>query len=161
MLFTGLECIVNFWLFHNGFSIGIGDTIADKETMSFVDKKISEKENVLIQQAQKDELKPSLEFDLHKAPDDSGRHAQTHLKDNNVRQMMVAGSNGSFINISQVSVSVGQQSVEGRRISFGFKHRTLPHFTKDYFSPEARDFVENSYLRGLTPQEFFFHAMAR
>ncbi len=30
MLFTGLECIVNFWPFHNGFSIGIGDTIADK-----------------------------------------------------------------------------------------------------------------------------------
>ncbi|KAF7307326.1 Beta and beta-prime subunits of DNA dependent RNA-polymerase [Mycena indigotica] len=59
-----------------------------------------------------------------------------------------------------MSVCVGQQSVEGRRIPFGFKHRTLPHFTKDDFSPEARGFVENSYLRGLTPQEFFFHAMA-
>lgn len=55
---------------------------------------------------------------------------------------------------------VGQQSVEGRRIPFGFRHRTLPHFTKDDFSPEARGFVENSYLHGLTPQEFFFHAMA-
>ncbi|EEB96427.1 hypothetical protein MPER_04443, partial [Moniliophthora perniciosa FA553] len=31
---------------------------------------------------------------------------------------------------------------------------------RDDFSPEARGFVENSYLRGLTPQEFFFHAMA-
>ncbi|KAJ7211508.1 hypothetical protein C8J57DRAFT_1399842, partial [Mycena rebaudengoi] len=28
--------------------------------------------------------------------------------------------------------------------------------TGDDFSPEARGFVENSYLRGLTPQEFFF-----
>lgn len=59
-----------------------------------------------------------------------------------------------------MSVCVGQQSVEGKRIPFGFRHRTLPHFTKDDFSPEARGFVENSYLRGLTPQEFFFHAMA-
>lgn len=25
--------------------------------------------------------------------------------------------------------------------------------------PESRGFVENSYLQGLTPQEFFFHAM--
>lgn len=50
--------------------------------------------------------------------------------------------------------------MEGRRIPFGFRHRTLPHFTKDDFSPEARGFVENSYLHGLTPQEFFFHAMA-
>lgn len=175
-LFTGLQCIVNYWLFHNGFSIGIGDTIADKATMSFVNTKISEqKEKVrnLIQQAQKDQLKPSpgmtiresfessVEFELNKARDDSGRHAQTHLKDdNNVKQMVVAGSKGSFINISQMSVCVGQQSVEGRRIPFGFRHRTLPHFTKDDFSPEARGFVENSYLRGLTPQEFFFHAMA-
>ena len=54
---------------------------------------------------------------------------------------------------------MGQQSVEGPRIPFGFRHRTLPHFTKDDFSPEACGFVENSYLCGLTPQEFF-HAMA-
>jgi len=31
---------------------------------------------------------------------------------------------------------------------------------KDDFSPESRGFVENSYLCGLTPQKFFFHAMA-
>ncbi|KAF7331300.1 DNA-directed RNA polymerase subunit [Mycena kentingensis (nom. inval.)] len=59
-----------------------------------------------------------------------------------------------------MSVCVGQQNVEGRRIPFGFKHRTLPHFTKDDFGPEAGGFVESSYLRGLSPQEFFFHAMA-
>jgi Alternative oxidase len=27
-VFTGIQTVVNFWLFHNGFSIGIGDTIA-------------------------------------------------------------------------------------------------------------------------------------
>ena len=30
---------------------------------------------------------------------------------------------------------------------------------KDDYSPEAKGFVQNSYLAGLTPQEFFFHAM--
>jgi DNA-directed RNA polymerase II subunit RPB1 len=175
-LFTGLQCIVNYWLFHNGFSIGIGDTFADVETMETVNATILDRKQrvrKLILESQKDELKPKpgmtiresfesgVEFELNKARDDSGRHAQQHLKDdNNVKQMVVAGSKGSFINISQMSVCVGQQSVEGRRIPFGFKHRTLPHFTKDDFSPEARGFVENSYLRGLTPQEFFFHAMA-
>jgi len=54
---------------------------------------------------------------------------------------------------------VGQQNVEGKRIPFGFVDRSLPHFTKDDYGPESRGFVENSYLRGLTPQEFFFHAM--
>ncbi|KAJ6577080.1 DNA-directed RNA polymerase II, subunit 1 [Mycena sp. CBHHK59/15] len=175
-LFTGLQMVVNYWLFHNGFSIGIGDTIADHGTMSFITQKIADcKVNVvqLIDDATHDRLKAApgmtiresfeslVERQLNLARDDSGQYAQKNLKeDNNVKQMVVAGSKGSFINISQMSVCVGQQSVEGRRIPFGFRHRTLPHFTKDDFSPEARGFVENSYLRGLTPQEFFFHAMA-
>ncbi|PPQ63539.1 hypothetical protein CVT24_004769 [Panaeolus cyanescens] len=175
-LFTGLQTIVNYWLFHNGFSIGIGDTIADSTTMDFITKTIADskaKVAQIIEDAHHDKLKPEpgmtiresfeskVQTELNKARDTSGRYAEKHLKeDNNVKQMVVAGSKGSYINISQMSSCVGQQSVEGRRIPFGFKHRTLPHFTKDDFSPESRGFVENSYLRGLTPQEFFFHAMA-
>jgi DNA-directed RNA polymerase II subunit RPB1 len=47
----------------------------------------------------------------------------------------------------------------GKRIPFGFQHRTLPHFIKDDYSPESKGFIEHSYLQGLTPTEFFFHAM--
>jgi len=54
---------------------------------------------------------------------------------------------------------VGQQNVEGKRISFGFKKRTLPHFAKDDFGPESKGFVANSYFLGLTPSELYFHAM--
>lgn len=59
----------------------------------------------------------------------------------------------------QVIACVGQQNVEGKRIPFGFRKRTLPHFIKDDYGPESRGFVENSYLAGLTPSEFYFHAM--
>ncbi|KAG6820127.1 hypothetical protein H0H93_005002, partial [Arthromyces matolae] len=175
-LFTGIQMVVNYWLFHNGFSIGIGDTIADPKTMDYITRRIQESKTEvaqIIDNAYHDRLRAApgmtiresfeslVERSLNTARDDSGQYAQKNLKeDNNVKQMVVAGSKGSFINISQMSVCVGQQSVEGRRIPFGFRHRTLPHFTKDDFSPEARGFVENSYLRGLTPQEFFFHAMA-
>jgi DNA-directed RNA polymerase II subunit RPB1 len=97
---------------------------------------------------------------LNKARDDAGTSAQKSLREsNNVKQMVTAGSKGSFINISQMIACVGQQNVEGKRIPFGFVDRSLPHFTKDDYGPESRGFVENSYLRGLTPQEFFFHAM--
>jgi DNA-directed RNA polymerase II subunit RPB1 len=54
---------------------------------------------------------------------------------------------------------LGQQNVDGKRIPYGFEHRTLPHFTKFDDSPGARGFVENSYINGLSPQELFFHAM--
>ncbi|EPZ33421.1 RNA polymerase Rpb1 1 domain-containing protein [Rozella allomycis CSF55] len=173
--FNGVQTVVNNWLLINGFSIGIGDTIADRQTMKNINETIAvAKEEVkkTIQMAQKGMLscEPGMTLretfeskvnkSLNKARDSAGKSAQSSLKEqNNVKQMVVAGSKGSYINISQMTACVGQQNVEGKRIPFGFRYRTLPHFTKDDYGPESRGFVENSYLRGLTPQEFFFHAM--
>lgn len=175
-LFSSIQKVTNYWLLHNGFSIGIGDTIADAGTMKTVTTTITEAKNKvqeIILDAQQNKLEPepgmtlreSFEHNvsrvLNQARDTAGRSAEMNLKDlNNVKQMVVSGSKGSFINISQMSACVGQQIVEGKRIPFGFADRSLPHFTKDDYSPESKGFVENSYLRGLTPQEFFFHAMA-
>jgi len=168
--------VVNYWLLHNGHSIGIGDTIPDAETIAKVQGVIDkEKEDVriLTQAATNNELEalPGMSvretFEnkvskaLNTARDNAGSTTEGSLKDiNNAVTMARSGSKGTTINISQMTALVGQQIVEGKRIPFGFKYRTLPHFTKDDYSPEARGFVENSYLRGLTPSEFFFHAMA-
>ena len=73
--------------------------------------------------------------------------------------MVNAGSKGSDLNISFMISCLGQQNVDGKRIPYGFDHRTLPHFTKYDDSPGARGFVESSYINGLSPQELFFHAM--
>jgi hypothetical protein len=54
---------------------------------------------------------------------------------------------------------VGQQAIDGRRIPYGFTDRTLPHFHKYDDGASARGFVESSFMRGLNPTEFFFHAM--
>ena len=162
-------------LLHNGFSTGIGDTIADGQTIKEITETIAEakkKVEDVTKEAQANlltakhgmTLRESFEDNvvrfLNEARDKAGRLAEVNLNDlNNVKQMVSAGSKGSFINIAQMSACVGQQSVEGKRIGFGFVDRTLPHFSKDDYSPESKGFVENSYLRGLTPQEFFFHAM--
>ena len=169
------QTLVNYWLLQRGFSIGIGDTIADRNTMAKINDIISTaKENVsvLIGKARRHELEAQpgrtmlesfenlVNQELNKARDSAGNTAQKSLPEaNNVKQMVTAGSKGSFINISQMTACVGQQNVEGKRIPYGFADRTLPHFTKNDSGPESRGFVENSYLRGLTPQEFFFHAM--
>ena len=169
------QLLVNYWLLQHSFSVGIGDTIADEATMHSINATISKAKldvKVLIKQAQDKELEAqpgrtmqeSFESKvnqvLNKARDEAGNSAQSSLPDtNNVLRMVTAGSKGSFINISQMIACVGQQNVEGKRIPYGFVDRTLPHFTKDDYGPESRGFVANSYLRGLTPQEFFFHAM--
>ncbi|KAH8813282.1 putative DNA-directed RNA polymerase II subunit rpb1 [Xylogone sp. PMI_703] len=174
--FNGCQRVVNYWLLHNGFSIGIGDTIPDEKTIEQIEEAINvQKEEVaqLTAKATANQLEslPGMNvretFEslvskaLNTARDKAGTRTEQSLKDlNNAVQMARSGSKGSTINISQMTALVGQQSVEGKRIPFGFKYRTLPHFTKDDYSPESRGFVENSYLRGLTPTEFFFHAMA-
>lgn len=78
---------------------------------------------------------------------------------NRLNNMVSSGSKGSKLNISQIMACVGQQNVEGKRIPFGFNRRSLPHFSKDDFGPESKGFVTNCYVAGLTPQEFYFHAM--
>ncbi|CED83722.1 beta and beta-prime subunits of dna dependent rna-polymerase [Phaffia rhodozyma] len=172
---SNVQLVVNYFLFHSGFSVGIGDTIADKHVMGQISDALKKaKDGVLnlISWGEMDAIKrqPGMTIRetfeaeatklLNEARDFAGKVGQKSLKDdNNVKQMVVSGSKGSFINISQMSALVGQQIVEGKRIPFGFRHRTLPHFAKDDYGTESRGFVENSYLRGLTPAEFFFHAM--
>ncbi|MCJ1479194.1 DNA-directed RNA polymerase II subunit rpb1 [Lambiella insularis] len=174
--FNGAQTVVNYWLLHNGFSIGIGDTIPDGNTIAAIQNAVNKRKDeveALTKSATKNELEPlpgmnvretfesKVSKALNTARDDAGTVTEQSLRDlNNAIQMARSGSKGSTINISQMTAVVGQQSVEGKRIPFGFKDRTLPHFTKDDYSPESRGFVENSYLRGLTPAEFFFHAMA-
>ncbi|KAK4191803.1 hypothetical protein QBC35DRAFT_485996 [Podospora australis] len=173
---NGCQRVVNYWLLHNGHSIGIGDTIPDEKTIGLIQEHIDEQKRIVAELttlATNNELEAlpgmnvretfenKVSAALNKARDNAGTSTEKSLKDlNNAVTMALSGSKGSSINISQMTALVGQQIVEGKRIPFGFKYRTLPHFTKDDYSPEARGFVENSYLRGLTPSEFFFHAMA-
>ncbi len=97
---------------------------------------------------------------LNNARNEAGNIALETLDSHNrLKGMVFAGSKGSNMNISQIMACVGQQNVEGKRIPFGFNGRTLPHFTKGDYGPESKGFVENSYLTGLTPSEFYFHAM--
>ncbi|KAE9418676.1 hypothetical protein Angca_003189, partial [Angiostrongylus cantonensis] len=173
--YSNIQTVVNAWLIGEGHTIGIGDTIADQATYRDIQDTIRKaKLDVIdvIEKAHNDDLEPTpgntlrqtfenkVNRILNDARDRTGSSAQKSLSEfNNFKSMVVSGSKGSKINISQVIACVGQQNVEGKRIPFGFRHRTLPHFIKDDYGPESKGFVENSYLAGLTPAEFFFHAM--
>eukprot|EP00771_Trimastix_marina_P000587 gnl/Trimastix_PCT/1604.p1 GENE.gnl/Trimastix_PCT/1604~~gnl/Trimastix_PCT/1604.p1 ORF type:complete len:1642 (+),score=662.43 gnl/Trimastix_PCT/1604:291-4928(+) len=170
-----IQRVVNYWLVNHGYTIGIADTIADDRTMQTINMTIGTAKEQVKELAdrwrrgtldskpghtEQESFEKEVNALLNKARDDAGSSAEKSLPDtNNVKNMVTGGSKGSNINISQIVACVGQQNVEGKRIPFGFARRTLPHFTKDDYGPESRGFVENSYLRGLTPQEFFFHAM--
>ena len=171
-----LQALITNWLLTDGFSVGISDLMTDMETLKNIKTVIDDKKNnvyEIIQHLHKGIMennsgKPnSEEFELlvnknlNQAVTDSGKKIVKVLDNNNNRMinMVTSGSKGSIINIGQMIACLGQQNINGKRIPDGWTDRTLPHFTKYDDGPESRGFVDSSFIEGLTPQEFFFHAM--
>ena len=73
--------------------------------------------------------------------------------------MIASGSKGSLLNITQIGCLVGQQALWGKRINFGYHHRTMSFFRRNDLAPEAMGFIKSSFFDGLTPSEFFFGAI--
>ena len=175
-LIDSLQNTMEQFLVYNGFSVGISDLIADAGTKEEMGKKIQEKktevENTLLQLHQdlfdnNTGKSNQAEFEdrtfgiLNKALELAGDAGQASLaNENRMTAMVRAGSKGGPINIAQMIACVGQQNIEGKRIPYGFEDRTLPHFKRYDDSAAARGFIENSFISGLTPQEFYFHAMS-
>jgi DNA-directed RNA polymerase II subunit RPB1 len=170
-----LQNVVTEYMKSSAFSVGISDLISDQKTNEEIIKVITQKKTEvknLIDQTQigifenntgktnEEEFETQVNNILNQATSESGKIGLKSLgKDNRFVTMVNAGSKGSDLNISFMISCLGQQNVDGKRIPYGFEHRTLPHFTKYDDSPSARGFVESSYINGLSPQELFFHAM--
>jgi len=167
--------IITEYMKLRGYSVGISDLIADKDTNDSITKAITQKKievKSLIDEihlgifenktgkSNNEEFELKVNNILNKASFDAGKIGRQSLNVNNRFVTMVnAGSKGSDLNISQMISCLGQQNVDGKRIPYGFENRTLPHYCKFDDSPEARGFVESSFISGLRPDELFFHAM--
>ena len=167
--------IVTEYMKSSSFSVGVSDLIADKKTTTEIIQVITNQKMDVMSVINEVHLgtfknitanSNHMEFEtkvnnlLNKATEQSGKIARESLSKNNRFLMIVnSGSKGSLINISQMISCLGQQNVDGKRIPYGFDNRTLPHYNKYDDSPNARGFIENSYISGLTAPELFFHAM--
>jgi DNA-directed RNA polymerase II subunit RPB1 len=172
---NNLQDIVTEYMKVHGYSVGISDLIADKETNDKINETINKKKievKSLIDEthlgifenktgrSNLEEFETRINNILNKASFEAGKLGRQNLNSTNRFVIMVnAGSKGSDLNISQMISCLGQQNVDGKRIPYGFEDRTLPHYTKYDDSPNARGFVENSFIGGLNPDELFFHAM--
>ncbi|TPX58807.1 DNA-directed RNA polymerase [Powellomyces hirtus] len=139
--------IINQWLIYQGFSVGIGDALISEQTYSEVVNIVDE------QYAKANELLTSFQNGTFEA---QGNLSVDETKEQQLQQILAKARDASG---KLISACVGQQIVEGKRIARTFGDRTLPHFTKHEDTPESRGFVRNSFIRGLTPQEVWFHAM--
>ena len=162
-------------IMHFGFSIGIDDEsippVADEQVDEAIDNAYGRIDELIETYRAGDlESLPGRTVDetlemkimqtLGKARDSAGEIAEDHFADDNPAVVMArSGARGSMLNLTQMAGCVGQQAVRGERINRGYEDRTLAHYEPNDLSAEAHGFVENSYRGGLTPREFFFHAM--
>jgi len=162
-------------IMHFGFSIGIDDESIPDEAEEQINDAIDsayDRVEELIETYERGELEslPGRTVDetlemkimqtLGKARDSAGDIAEDHFGSDNPAVIMAeSGARGSMLNLTQMAGCVGQQAVRGERINRGYENRTLSHFEEGDLSADAHGFVEASYRSGLSPKEFFFHAM--
>lgn len=170
-----LQQVITEYMKTSAYSVGVSDLVSDRKTTESVLQVISSKMNEVAELTDKVHLgilennsgrTNAQEFEiqvgniLNDATSQTGKIGVKSLDESNrFVKIVKSGSKGSMLNISQMISCLGQQSVDGKRVPYGFDNRTLPHFKKFDDSPEARGFVKNSYISGLTAPELFFHAM--
>ncbi|NCA15272.1 MAG: hypothetical protein EBS89_14350, partial [Proteobacteria bacterium] len=181
-LINDIQAIVTQYNLYTGFSVGTSDLIANAETLGFVNEKIKEaRESVaaILSNVHSGRYKnvsgisdgEKLEDDILSAMKDVASKINSEVIDslkkvkpgeavNRIVQMVDSGSKGGEQNITQMVAALGQQLIEGKRVKDTLQDRTLPHFTRYDDGVEARGFVQHSFVDGLLPAEFFFHAMA-
>jgi DNA-directed RNA polymerase subunit A" len=170
-----LQSVVAAYLQNSGFSVGMSDLIADEGTLGTIaaDMNTLKKQIEALQlqvhmglfdnasgRTNQEEFEGKVFQTLDKVIGAAGKTGLKSLATNNrMVNMVKCGSKGADLNIAQMIALLGQQSIEGKRIAYGFQDRTLPHFKRYDDGAEARGFIESSFVKGLSPAEFFFHAM--
>ena len=164
------------YLSRNGFTISLGDLNVNEKTKEETEKIIKsaeEKTNSIINSY----YDGSLELIPGKSREDSreikilqalnevrakiGKIVKREFpKENPVNTMIISGAGGNILNITQIACCVGQQVLWAKRISLGYRKRTLSFFGENDLSPLSRGFIYSSYMKGLEPHEFFFGAIA-
>jgi DNA-directed RNA polymerase II subunit RPB1 len=171
-----LQAIMGTFLCNTGFSVGISDLIANNETKKSVseaiEKIVKKTEETILQvhtglfenttgRSNMENFETKMMGLLGTATGEaSGILIKTLPEANRMTNMVISGSKGSNLNVSQMISVLGQQVIEGKRVPYGFQNRTLPHFKRFDDSARARGFIGGSFMDGLQPDEFFFHAIA-
>jgi DNA-directed RNA polymerase II subunit RPB1 len=153
-----------------GFSTGIGDIMIKKELFKKINKFIESKKlevNCMITETENnpdlmtEELfEQSIYADLNAVRDELSNVIMENVSDDNAIDIMIkSGSKGGKLHMAQMCCSVGQQALQGKRIEKKLNKRALYYFHQNDDSAEARGFISESFLYGLTPANYIFHQM--
>jgi len=167
-----VQFIGNNWLLIHGFSVGLGDCLITSEKCVLAIKDALTQCYAKAEGIEETTQNPGIREiritgALSQAKDVGMKIAKNSMRtDNNFLTTVGSGAKGDFFNIAQITGLLGQQNLEGKRVAPKISHgrRTLPHYPFTGMSKEreyeSRGFISSSFIHGLSPEEFFFHAMA-
>jgi DNA-directed RNA polymerase beta' subunit len=175
--FDDLAYLANNWLLKGGFSVGYKDINVPRELSELNRKTLREQiidvdqeyidkvHQGLYQKKSRDTVRAQFEMDINIALNKVRSHLENQTYNeippwNRIHNMITSGSKGKKNNLVQIMTLLGQQDLEGSRIPDYFYRRTLPHFAKDSIEPEAKGFIIDSFLVGLNPTNYWFHAQS-
>jgi len=167
--------LANTYIDMRGFSFSIEDLKIAPETYAEIAATFKQTEEMMTRLKSeyvkgKSEVPPGMSLEtafeadaltiLSETRDKAGKIVRSKISpESNAVIMSKTGARGTMLNIDQMVAVVGQQAVRRERIRRGFTDRVLTFFRKGDLSPRARGFVYNSFVKGLDPLEFFFHAV--
>ncbi|MDD5336875.1 MAG: DNA-directed RNA polymerase subunit A' [Candidatus ainarchaeum sp.] len=108
----------------------------------------------------KDTLENTIMSVTSKTREEIGKIVEEGLGAENPSIIMAKiGARGSLLNAIQMSASVAQQAIRGKRPSRGYRKRNLTFNFPGILSARERGFVFSSFRKGLSPDEFYLHSM--
>ena len=176
-----LDCIqfaTNEYLLINCFTVGLNDCLINntvnkegiskkEEIQDVIQKCYIEAEGIKRTTNHVNIREIRINASLNKAKDIGLRIAKKSLfDDNNFISTVNSGSKGDYFNIAQITGLLGQQNLRGQRVPLKLNNggRSLPHYPFGDLEPfmeyESRGFIDRGFLTGLSPRQFYFHAMS-
>ena len=172
LFIDNIQFITNNFLLEEGFSIGLQDCMNTNPNNEQNVKNSTEKCYIEAKGVEETTYDPIIREvrvtgALSKAKDIGMKIAKDSMNpNNNLLSTVYSGSKGDFFNIAQLTGLLGQQNIMGQRVKYTLNHgtRSLPHYPFEGMSKkmeyESKGFIRHSFIHGLNPQEFYFHAMS-
>jgi DNA-directed RNA polymerase beta' subunit len=170
---NNLQTISNKWLDIRGFSIGISDCIINNTENS-----MEIKQSMIDSMYKSEKIKGTLfnnaiqEFKictiLSGGRDNAQKIARDEMKNgNHFMDTVISGSKGDIFNITQITATLGQQCIKGKRPQHSIYHNTraTPHYPMDRpltieEEYESKGLVNSSFSQGIGCREYFFVALS-
>jgi len=156
--------ILNRWLSENGFT----DCMIENSTVTEIKESELSKLRMIVDQLtsqpfanQREERMAEAEIMVatNNFRSVTGKALTDNIsKDNNFYILITSKAKGSIVNLSQMALTVGQQTYFGERMKLSIDNNTrvLPHYDVRENELASRGFVESGYMKGLSPIEYFY-----